>query len=72
MYSVPLSLRSLPNLAKVGPVSSFQNSIVCAYEQLTSTPQIVSHPPLLISASSFRLMKLGMPWLRNVFLSIES
>jgi len=35
-------------------------------------PQIVSHPPLLISASSFLEMKLGTPWLSHRFLSIES
>lgn len=32
----------------------------------------VSHPPLLISASSFLEMKLGTPWLSHKPLSIES
>lgn len=48
--------------------------------KLLSTPpvtkallsQIVSHPPLLISASNLRLIELGTPWLSHRFLSIES
>jgi len=41
-------------------------------KQAAPAPQMVSHPPLLMSPSSFRLMKLGTPWLSQSVRTVES
>lgn len=38
----------------------------------THSSYSVSQPPLLISASSFRLIRLGTPWFNTVLRIIES
>jgi hypothetical protein len=53
----------------------FQNpnrpSIKALYPSLLPAHK-VSQPPLLISASSLRLMRLGTPWFSTVFRIMES
>lgn len=46
----------------------------CSLQSSLPDPSVyrVSQPPLLISASSFRLIKLGTPWFSTVLRIIES